>query len=303
MENNNLPVKVGERRLTEKAKALGKRTGKILASGIVSLGFDIGIVASVMFAPYLTIPAMVGSVFCTQKFLNQTYFRSYKDLAFIVAKNKGREKIYQDVTRLDLTNKMKGFTNVEKAAFMQLQAIIGFTKFKAVDKKGREVTFETDTHGINQKTFRKLQELGYLKDYEEKFLKSSRLLLPKLAFGNTHEFNKKVKIYNVKFKMTGKPLDLENEDLRRYFPMVFGEKNGIVANKGYNFIREADGSLTIDYSPEVAYIQRKTFPIYQKKTMKEELKEGAPTLEEQKQHITERTEEQKTHHDNTELEK
>ena len=279
---NKLPVKVENKTVVTKVKNGSKKAIKILGSGILAFGFCIGIVASGAIAPILIAPMMVGSVFSMQNFLNNTKYTSYKDLAFITAKHKGNTKIYQDVTRIDMTSKIRDLSDTEKVGFMQLQTLIGLTKFKPIDKKGREITFETDTHSINQKTFRKLQELGYIKDYEEKYLKNTRLVLPKLAFGNIKGMKKKVKIYNVKFKLTGKPVNLDDADLRRYFPMVFGEKNGIIAKKGYNFIKEQDGILTIDYNPKQPYIESKVFPKRRENNLKARLKEGMPSLEEQK---------------------
>lgn len=281
MNENNLPVKVEKRNIIKNIKNTGIKCFKILSSSLGVAVFSTAIVTSAAMFPLLIVPSLIGGVFCTQALLNNTKNRSFKDLAFITSKHKGNTKIYQDVTRMDLTGKMKGFSNIEKAAFMQMQAIIGLSKFPVCDRKGKEIIYETDTHGINQKTFKKLQELGYIKDYEEKFLKDTRLILPKIAFGNLQELNKKVKMYNIKFKLTGKPIDLEDPDLRRYFPMVFGEKNGIVAKKGYNFVRKDDGSITIEYNSKTPYMQRKDFPTTRKKKLTEELRKGSPSLQEQ----------------------
>lgn len=288
MEKNNLPVKVGQKNIVTVVGKGGKKLVKVLGSGMLAFGFCFGIVAAGAISPVLIAPMMVGSIFSMQNFLNNTKYTSYKDLTFITAKHKKNTKIYQDVTRIDMTNKLRGMSDIEKVGFMQLQTLIGLTKFKPRDKRGREITFETDTHGINQKTFRKLQELGYIKGYEERFLKNTRLILPKLAFGNISGIKKKVKMYNVKFQLTGKTLNLEDEDLRRYFPMVFGEKNGIIARRGYNFIKEQDGSLTIDYNPKEPYIERKVFPIKRNKDLKESLAEGSPSLEEQRKFVKQR---------------
>lgn len=283
MNENNLPVKVGKKDIINSIKNTGIKSLKIFSSSLGVAAFSTATVASAVMLPILVVPSLIGGVFCAQALLNNTINRSFKDLAFITSNHKGKTKIYQDVTRVDLTSKMKGFSNVEKAAFMQMQAIIGLSKFPVHDRKGREIVYETDTHGINQKTFRKLQELGYIKDYEEKFLKDTRMIVPKIAFGNLHELNKKVKIYNVKFKLTGKPVDLEDSSLRRYFPMVFGVQNGIIAKKGYNFKRKEDGSIVIVYNSKSSYIERKKFPINRKKKLTEELREGAPSLQEQKE--------------------
>lgn len=95
------------------------------------------------------------------------------------------------------------------------------------------------------KTFQTLNELGYLQNYEEKFLKESRLILPKLAFGNT-KINKKAKIYNMKFQRTDKPIDFENPEFRKMFPAVFA-KRGVLAKQGYEIAKDEEGKLSINY--------------------------------------------------------
>ncbi len=271
MDKSNLPVVMGERNLTQTLKKSGIKAIKIAASSLGLLAFSAGFAASTIAMPVLAVPSMIAAIFSAQKLLNNTKYKSYKDLAFITGKHNGKTKIYQDVTRVDLTAKMKGMANIEKIAFMQLQTIIGLTKFNQLDKKGNEIIFETDSHRVNQKTFRKLQELGYIKEYDERFLRDSRLILPKLAFGNVKGFKNKTGMYRINFKLTGKPLELEDKDLRRYFPMVFGEQNGIIAKCGYNFIKESDGSLTIDYKPQTPYIERKIFPVKRQKSLQEKL--------------------------------
>lgn len=71
--------------------------------------------------------------------------------------------------------------------------------------------------------------------------------------------------------------------MRRYFPMVLGDKNGIVAKRGYNFIRENDGSLMIDYNPKEPYMEQKQFPIRRTMTLRERLSNGVQSLKEQSQ--------------------
>lgn len=286
MEKKNLPVKVEKKYLVEDIKNKAKKGAKILGSTLGLAGCSIATAISAGFAPILIAPALIGGAFCAQKLLNNTVNKTFKDLAFITAKHGKSIKIFQDATRFDITSKMRGFSNIEKAAFMQMQTIIGVSKFPSHDKYGNEIVYETDTHGINQKTFRKLQELGYIKDYEESFKKNTRLILPKVAFGNFKELNKMVKIYNIKFSLTGKAVDLEDENLRRYFPMVFGTKKGIIASKGYNFTREEDSSLTIEYKPEQPYIKEKNKRRTREGILKR-VRKGAPSLEEQKIYIQE----------------
>ena len=292
MANINLPALTGEKTLIQKTKNISSKTAKILLSGATLAGCGITVVLALPTMPILVPPALIGAVFSGQKFVNNTIAKSYKDLSFITKRKNNNIRITQDPTRFDLTAKMKGMTNAEKAGFMQLQAIIGLSKFKPYNEKGEEKTFETLSHGINQKTFRKLQDLGYIKDYEDKFKKKSRIPLSKLAFGNIKGIMKEEDMYDIKFKLTGKPLDLEDSKLRKCFPMVFGEKNGIIAKRGYNFKREKDGSLTIDYKPKEPYMEKKTFPHRRNKdnNMKKELTKGVQSLEEQREAAIERME-------------
>lgn len=157
-------------------------------------------------------------------------------------------KIYQDVVRPDIFKLIKGLDKREKLGFLQLQALVGMTKFDSVDKKGRPVTLETDSHGIIRKTFQALSELGYLQNYEETYLRQSSVILPKLAFGNT-EIGEKTSIYNMKFQRTGKKIDFDDPEFRKKFPIVFS-KRGIIAKQGYEITEDENGVLTINYTPK-----------------------------------------------------
>lgn len=119
------------------------------------------------------------------------------------------------------------------------------SKFGNVDEKGSPLLLETETHGVVRKTLMKLEKLGYIEDYSENLKRSSRLILPKLAFANT-DFKEKTDIYNIKFQRTEKPIDLENSELRRMFPGVFGTR-GIINSQGYNIKYGENGELVIDY--------------------------------------------------------
>ena len=50
-------------------------------------------------------------------------------------------KIYQDAVRPDLFSKLKGLDTREKLGFLQLQALVGMTKFDSVDKKRFPMVF------------------------------------------------------------------------------------------------------------------------------------------------------------------
>ena len=224
MAKTDLPVVTGSRSIIENIKRVGTKSAKILGHGAAFLGLTAAMGISTALFPVLVPPTFIGAIIQGQRLANNTIYKGYKDLSFITSKKGNNILISQDVTRYDLTAKMKGMNNGEKAAFMQLQAIIGVSKFKPYNSKGEEHTFQTFSHRINQKTFRKLRDLGYIKDYEDKFWKKKRIALAKLGFGNPKDAMKKEDIYDIRFKLTGKPMDLEDPELRRYFPMLFSDR-------------------------------------------------------------------------------
>lgn len=196
--------------------------------------------------PPLVIPVGLITLYTTQKFLNNTLYKSYKDLAFVVRKSGKNQKIFQDVMRPDLFSKVIGLDKRQKLGFLQLQALVGMSKIDGLDKTKSQVTIETDSHGIIRKTFQTLSEHGYIQNYEEKFLKKSHLILPKVAFANG-ELGKKTDIYNMKFQRTEKPIDFEDEEFRKMFPMVFS-KRGLLEKQGYTIERNEDGVFEINYT-------------------------------------------------------
>lgn len=148
--------------------------------------------------------------------------------------------------RPDIFQKLRGLDTREKLGFLQLQALVGMSKFEIYDKNGNLITLETDSHGMIRNTFQKLNELGYLQNYQERYLKDSHLLLPKLAFANT-DIGKKTSIYNMTFQRTEKSIDFEDPNFQKMFPMVFS-KRGILAKRGYQIKRDEEGVPFIDYS-------------------------------------------------------
>lgn len=186
-ENRNLPV-VKKNNLPDILKKTLPKTKETLRF-LALLGASATIIpASFMISPLLLIPSTFGIFYGGQKL----YYQSHKDVAFIIEKHKdGNVKIAQDITRLDITAKLKGMSKIDKAAFMQLQAIIGLSKLNRLDRNGEPIQFETDTHSIVQKTFKKLETIGLIQNYHEEPKKQffnknkdmyNRLILPKLAF-------------------------------------------------------------------------------------------------------------------------
>lgn len=281
-QNSNLPM-VKKNTLPEKLKKSVIKTSKVIGSATTFGASAIALIASVGIAPVLTLPFGAVTIYTAQKFLNNTMYKSFKDLAFIARKHHGNMKIYQDVARPDLFNKLRGLDDRQKLGFLQLQALVGMTKFDLEDKKGNPITIETDSHGIIRKTFQDLARTGYLQNYEEKYLKNSNLILPKLTFGNT-KIQKETEIYNMKFQKTNKEIDFEDPEFKKMFPMVFS-KRGILKKQDYKILRDEEGRLTIDYGKRKNKQQTARIPeITQKDEPKfrEEIKVNKSLEEQQK---------------------
>ena len=184
--------------------------------------------------PILALPAVVGVAYTGQKLLNNTMYKSHKDLALITKEGKNGTKIYQDPFRIDILKTVSKLTDVEKAGFLQMQTILGIGRLDNLDKKGYKKQYETDTHGIVRKTLKDLCKLGYIQNYKEEYIKQSSLIFPKLAFGNVKSLREKKNLYNVRFELGEKKLDIEDEKLRRTFPLIFNKKNGILSKYGYS---------------------------------------------------------------------
>lgn len=287
--NNNLPVPKKSNFISNLQNA-SLKVAKVLCSSLATVGFGMLTMGSIaMFWP-LAIPSTAAFAFSAQKLLNNTLYKSYKDLAFITRKNKGNMKIFQDILRPDIFKHIRGLTDIEKAGFMQLQAIVGMSKFSNIDKDGNPIKFETDSHGITQKTLKTLSQLGYITDYQENFLRTTHLIGPKLAFGNG-KITDKVDLYNIKFQLPQNKIDINDSKLQKAFPLVFSKRHGILANYNYNIINNPDGSLSIDYNAKNSFIQKAAT---KSTKFQDILQKGAPTQLEQSQFIQDRTVEQKT---------
>lgn len=236
------------------------------------MGSTVAFCGSVAFMPLLAVPTLGLSLYTAQKLLNETMYKSYKDLAFIVRKKGPNMKIYQDAVRPDLFREIQKLDSREKLGFLQLQALVGLTKFDGLDKNGNPITLETDSHGPIRKAFQTLAELGYLQNYEESYLKQSRLIAPKLAFANT-DIRKKVDIYNMKFQKADREIDFEDEKLRRMFPMVFA-KRGLIAKRGYNITKDENGAYTIEYPKKKDSVKDKEPELPKEETIRDRVKSG-----------------------------
>lgn len=272
-----LPVPQKQTRLPTNIKEGLKKAGKITKYSLLTMGFGLATVGTMAIAPVLSIPSIIGLTYTGQKLLNNTIYKGYKDLAFVTKKSNNKVKIFQDWTRNDITRPIKNYTDIEKAGFMQLQAIIGMSKFDREDKEGRILTYSTTSHGITRKTFKKLVELGYIENYQEEYKKDSRLIIPKLAFGNTKALNEKVKMYDISFNKTDKQLDIEDPELKKAFPMVFGRR-GLIQRRGYEIVPDGKGGITfkIEKNKQMNIDNRQN-----EENKLKHLKEGVPTYKQQ----------------------
>ena len=287
MSEKNLPVIAENKKISNKIKNVTSRAGKIVGYSLATFGSAIIALSN----PWLTIPSLAVGAYTAQKLLNNTVYKSYKDLIFISKKNNGNIKIFQDALRPDILREVSKLNNIEKAGFMQLQAIIGLSKFDSKDKNGDSITYETDSHGFVRKTFKALEDLGYIENYEEQYKKDTNLIVPRLAFGNIKDIPNKVQMYNIKFKRTNKPIDLNDEQLIKKFPLIFSGKRGLLAKRNYSFIMESDGKLGINYSTKSDRSEINNISKISSTTRKQEnkvknefeasLKQGVPTLEQQ----------------------
>lgn len=156
-------------------------------------------------------------------------------------------------------------------------------------ESGNPICFETDSHSIVQKVFKKLDGIGLLNNYTEtpkkKFLSDkdmySHLVLPKIAFGNLKGLKKKVPIYNIKFQLGEKKIDINDPDLIKAFPMVFSQRGGLLSKYHYGIIQNADGTLSIDYHSDKPFIESKQASNSHHNFIKS-LNKNTPTLQEQK---------------------
>ena len=246
MENkSNLPIEIKNNKLTEKLKSAGINSLKFAGLSLAVLGSAAAFLGSLAFSPILLPPTILIAAYTGQKVLNHTQFKSYRDLDFIVKKHKGNYKIFQDFFRPSMLKEFSKLNFKQKVGLMQLQTIVGISKFQSDKLNEFNPTFETDTHSLLQKTFKNLEKTGYINNYSETFFKKSNLIASKIALGNFRDLGKSTDFYNVKFNISDKKIDLNDENLHKVFPLVFSTKYGIL-NK-YGIIQNPNGSYQIDY--------------------------------------------------------
>ena len=171
----------------------GNRSDLFRRIGKIAKGAAFGITALTVAAvggtviPYL-VPGVIGSGIATGITIGgmltgvkglfdsakNAIYREEPDLMFITKRNSDNSiGIYQN-TKLNLAEHMKGYEPEEKGAMMQLQCLIGFSRYKdalaanssyTVRPDGTKVynqLFSTVTHSANLKTFTALEKLGLI---------------------------------------------------------------------------------------------------------------------------------------------
>lgn len=116
--------------------------------------------------------------------IQNTLYKTEPSLMFISRKRNGERQIFQD-TRINLASKMKSYTATEKAGMMGLQTLVGFSRYKnnligtdyEIGENGEKIycqKFSTVTHGVNLKTLKMIEDLGYIKidAMDDKFRKN-----------------------------------------------------------------------------------------------------------------------------------
>lgn len=109
------------------------------------------------------------------------HYKLEPSLMFVSRKKDGEIQISQDI-RLNLAKNMNGYNVSEKAGMMALQTLVGFSRYKEnlknshyeLGKNGERIYLQKIsivTHGVNLKTLKMLEDLGYIKidSMEDKF--------------------------------------------------------------------------------------------------------------------------------------
>lgn len=218
---NQMVIKRNRKRMIEKVKKIGKFSLDVLVvCGGIMNGSTIALLGIVPLA------AIRGAQ-------NGIMQRIDKNSIFAL---RGSSEICQDSTHRKPFKKMKGFNKSEKSAVMGVELMLMLKKMqqqysdneKIEKEQSPEQEIKTypkvisiETHSTNIELLDALNELGYIKKQEKKFLKNSRLIIERLGFGEVKSAMKamrsalkkedryKKEIYHYSFKLTDKPLDFE----------------------------------------------------------------------------------------------
>ncbi len=219
MENpNNLPIETKDKSLlTDNPKVIKfadglKRIGKVIGAGTIGFfGYGVAITAGSVPLALIGTAAFLGGV---TRFAQNAYFKTEPNLLFGSKKVQDEIGVFQDPLNMNLMTRMIGYQNIDRAAMMGIQTLVGLNRYKnnlrdtpfEIDENGRKVysqKFSTLTHSINLNDLKVFDALGYIKldSMETKFkpktademiktmlakdgVIKSYLLVEKLSFGN-----------------------------------------------------------------------------------------------------------------------
>lgn len=256
--SSNLPVKVKEKGVLANHPALARTTdalrriGKIAGAGVITIAGMGLLSSSIVPVSIVGLGVLIGGASRVAQNINM---KTEPNLLFGAKKVKDEISIFQDPLNMNLMSRMVGYDEMERMSMMGLQTLVGLSRYKEilkdtpfeVDEKGQKIysqKFSTVTHGINLRSLKYLEDLGYVKvdSIDSKFegktidekltarkgkdgVVKSYLLFEKIGFGNwkgaraaisamvsgdekQKDANKKV-MEKATFRLTDKPLDFD----------------------------------------------------------------------------------------------
>jgi hypothetical protein len=198
--------------------------GAFLATG--------GIIGAVP-ATILAYGSLIG---CSNKIINNTYYKGEKDLLFNFRKTKEGLRIFQSVERM---NDVIGASKTELSEMILLNALVGFSRMQrnfentpyTINDKGQKVYNQriiTDTHGVVLSALSMLEKEGYISDVVQTpkkgingKTKTKRFIVEKISMGNFKgakesignmfkgDSSDKEDLVTISFGLTDKRIDFE----------------------------------------------------------------------------------------------
>lgn len=179
-KSNNLPVEVkykGLKSVLKNSPGLGKFADVLRRTGIISGSFVTAFVGigmtSIGILP-VTIAGcgtfLAGAATAVRNVVNKTE----PSLLFTSKKRGDTITISQDPLNIVGAEKLRGYSDWEKASIMGLQTLVGFSRYKQnfrnepfeLDENGQKIyapKLSTVTHSVNLENLECLQTLGYIK--------------------------------------------------------------------------------------------------------------------------------------------